>query len=159
MCLQRHSFIALLLSNLPIMRIKVLMIGDDPVALIADIQLLRDTQFLVYTSFDTDNLVPLIEEIHPDIIFINPQHSNSTLTDVYNTIVGDIDIPVIYTLSEDELYFVTRKNGALKRKVIGDSILAAVKLALQYDNQSRVRINFKNQMPPEAQVLYTRYNY
>jgi len=131
------------------MRIKILMVGDDPAALTADIQLLRDKNLLVYTSFDTDNLIPLIEEIQPDLVFINPQNENLNLTEVYNTIVNNtfFNFPVVYTLSEDDIYLVTRKKGKGKRKVIADNMLAAIKLALQYSDHSSPKSDFEILLP------------
>jgi hypothetical protein len=113
------------------------MVGDDPVTLTADIQLLRDKNFLVYTSFDTDNLHSLIEEIHPDLLFINPQKENAVLADVYNNVTSEalLALPVVYTLLEDNVYIVTRKNAATGNKnAITDNILSAVKLALDYSD-------------------------
>lgn len=115
------------------------MVGDDPVMLAADIQLLRDKHFLVYTDFNTDNLNPLIEEICPDLLFINPQNANAVLDEVYNAIAADTwhTGPVVYTLQEDDVYLVTKKNVATgNTTVIADNILSAIKMAFDDDKNA-----------------------
>ena len=51
------------------MRIKILLLGDDPLTEIADGQLLRDRGFLVFTAFNLMNVNDLIAEVQPDLIF------------------------------------------------------------------------------------------
>lgn len=118
------------------MSIKVLLVGNDPVAMVADGQLLRDRGFLVYTTFNLDNLSELITEIKPELIFFNPHLQSDQMTDAYNNIVNGIyftNIPVIYTLSEDDVYLITRKRTESKEKrtIISDNIIDAVKMALR----------------------------
>src|SRR6476620_11480576 len=99
------------------MRIKVLLLGDDPLSVVSDAQLLRDRGLLVYTAFNLLNIEDLIKEIKPDVIFFDPHRPNTDITDVYNNLVNGIyytSIPVIFTLSEDDVYLVTRKRTASK---------------------------------------------
>lgn len=129
------------------MRIKILLVGDDPASTVADCQLLRERGLMVFTSFNTQNLEELVAEIKPDIVFFDPHHPNNQITDAYNSFVGDIchtRIPVIYTLSDDDVYLVTRKRTASKdkRTNIADNIIGAVKMSLQ-TNKTSHRKTFK----------------
>src|ERR1700744_651343 len=123
------------------MRIKVLMVTDDPVLAVADVQLLKDKEFLVYSCFNTDNLANLISELVPDVLFINPMHSNQHLVETYNNTLNNlslIKLPVVYTLSEDDVYMVTRKRTIMKKKrtLIADNMLDAIKASLETDTHN-----------------------
>ncbi len=118
------------------MRIKILMLGKDPTSLIADGQLLRDRGIMVFTSFNLENVPELIKEIKPDLLFFDAAQPDDTFTELYNGIVNSIEytkIPVIFTLSEDDVYLVTRKRTEMKEKrsMISDNIIDAVKMAMQ----------------------------
>ena len=122
------------------MRIKILLLGFDPYSIVADAQLLRDRGMLVYTAFNLQNINDLIGEVLPDIIFFDAHKSNNEITEAYNTMVNGEHvktIPVIFTLSEDDLYLVTRKRSDAKdkRSLIADNIIDAIKMAL-YSNKS-----------------------
>jgi hypothetical protein len=111
------------------------MLGNDPESLVADGQLLRDHGMLVFTIFDLTNMDELIKEIKPDILFFDAQQPDNLITEAYNNVVTSIqytNIPVIFTLSEDDVYLVTRKRTEVKEKrnVIADNIIDAVKIAL-----------------------------
>jgi hypothetical protein len=117
------------------MRIKILMLGDEPVSQMVDAQILRERGMLVYTAFNPDNIGETINEIKPDIVFFNPRTQNGLITDVYNNMVNGIyftNIPVIYTLSEDDVYLVTRKRTETKakRSIIADNMIEAIKMAM-----------------------------
>lgn len=117
------------------MRLKVLLISNDPPAAMADSQLLRERGLLVFTAFNPQNLAEHVEEIKPDVVFFDPQKINNELTDVYNLFVSDVKyahIPVIFTLSEDDIYLVTRTRTKIKKATtkIADNIVGAVKMAL-----------------------------
>lgn len=118
------------------MRIKILLLGDDPVSLMADGQVLRERGMLVFTTFNLENITETISEIKPDLIFFDPKKQNGLITEVYNSIVNSIyytHIPVVFTLSEDDVYLVTRKRTESKdkRDMIADNMIDAVKMALQ----------------------------
>jgi DNA-binding NtrC family response regulator len=118
------------------MRIKILLVGEDPLSLLTDGQLLKERGILVYTAFYLENMEELIREIKPDLVFFNPHKPSGQLTNVYNDFVNSIyftHIPVVYTLSEDDVYLVTRKRTTSKdkRTIISDNIVDAVKMALR----------------------------
>lgn len=118
------------------MRIKILLIGEDPLSLLTDAQLLKERGILVYTAFYLENLQDLVQEIKPDLVFFNPHKPSGEITNVYNDFVNSIyftHIPVVYTLSEDDVYLVTRKRTTSKdkRTIISDNIVDAVKMALR----------------------------
>jgi DNA-binding NtrC family response regulator len=122
------------------MRIKILLVGDDPVSLMADGQVLRDRGMLVFTTFNTDNLHDLISEINPDLLFFDPKTQDKRTADTYNDIINDSNyagIPVIYTLSEDEVYLITQKKTETKvrKSLTADNMTTAIKEAL-YSNKS-----------------------
>jgi response regulator RpfG family c-di-GMP phosphodiesterase len=118
------------------MRIKVLLLGDNPLSVVADAQLLRDRGLLVYTAFNLMNIEELIDEIKPDVIFFDPHKPDAQITDTYNNVVNGIKythIPVIFTLSDDDVYLVTRKRTASKEKrsIIADNMVDAIKMSLR----------------------------
>ncbi len=132
------------------MRIKILLLGDDPLTEIADGQLLRDRGFLVFTAFNLMNVNDLIAEVKPDLIFFNPHKLSNGITECYNNVVNGIEfthIPVVFTLSEDDVYLVTRKRTESKdkRTIIADNVIDAIKMALRssktaYKKTSQVHI-------------------
>jgi DNA-binding NtrC family response regulator len=117
------------------MRLKILLLGDDPVAMVADAQLLRERNMLVFTAFNLQNINEMIAEVRPDVIFFDAHRSNDQVTNAYNELVNGIyftNIPVVFTLAEDEVYLVTRKRTEAKdkRSFIADNMTDAVKIAL-----------------------------
>lgn len=118
------------------MRIKILMISDDVIAGLADARILKDKGLIVHTCYNIDNIPGVIDEIKPDLIFINPHTSSNDITNLYNSLVGSMSItgiPIIYTLSEDDVYLVNRKRTSAKdkRNFICDNIIDAVKVAMK----------------------------
>ena len=118
------------------MRIKILLLGNDPVSLMSDGQLLRERGLLVFTAFNLQNIYEIINEINPDVVFFDSQKPNILLTDTYNDLVNNIssaNVPVIFTLSDDTIYLVTRKwtDNKDKRTIIADNIIDAIKVALR----------------------------
>jgi len=117
------------------MRIKILLLGDDPVSLLADGQLLRERGLMVFPTFNLQNITELIEEVKPDALFFDPRNGNNQINEVYNGIINNgnfNNLPVIFTLSEDDIYLVTRKRADTKEKknIIADNIISALKMAL-----------------------------
>jgi response regulator RpfG family c-di-GMP phosphodiesterase len=117
------------------MRLKILLLGHDPVSMVADAQLLRERSMLVYTAYNLQNINELIGEVKPDVIFFDVHKSNNEITDAYNNMIKGTHfatIPVIFTLTEDDLYLVTRKRTDTKdkRSLIADNMIDAIRLAL-----------------------------
>lgn len=132
------------------MRIKILIAGNDPIAQIADSQLLRDKGMLVFTTYNQTNILEIIEEIQPDLIWFNPLGQDNGLVETYNKVLSfnvAERIPVIYTLSEDDMYLVTRKRTLIKQKTnfIADNIIEAIKMA--FDVQFRVSNTIAASLP------------
>ncbi len=126
------------------MRIKILLLGDNPSSLVADTQLLRERGMLVITSFNLDNINEMIAELKPDIIFFDAYKSNNKITEVYNDVVNGIrysNIPVVFTLSEDDVYLVNRKRTESKntRSLIADNMIDAIKLALDSSRSAHAK--------------------
>lgn len=149
------------------MRIKILLLGNDPLSLVADAQLLRERGIMVFSTFNLDNVSELIAEVKPDLVFFDAHGSNAMITDVYNNMVNGIrftNIPVIFTLAEDDVYLITRKRTDTKEKrtIISDNMIDAIKLALRpagnyhkkrspgpHSGKNRSPANSKN---PDAQM-------
>ncbi len=117
------------------MRIKILLLGNNPASLVADAQLLRERGMLVFSAFNLENILELIAEVKPDLLFFDAHRSNPLITEAYNNMVNGIyftNIPVVFTLSEDDVYLVTRKRTEArnKRTMISDNMIDAIKMAL-----------------------------
>ena len=117
------------------MRIKVLMVGDDPVFSIADARILKNKNVLVYNTYNVDNLDALVDEIRPNIIFINASCPDNYIN-TYKGVINDdryVTVPVIYTLAEDNVYLVNKPISSSKerRKIIAESVVDAVKISLR----------------------------
>ena len=135
------------------MRIRILMIGNDPAYLIPDAQMLKDRGFTVYTSEET-NYEGMIAEVKPSIIFVNFANPGQASTELYNKILDSVkhaNIPVVYTLSEDDVYLVNKSRTTMsrdKRNLICDNIVDSMKAALlsnaNFTRKSRVKIDRNN---------------
>jgi len=140
------------------MRIKILVIGGNPVSVVCDCQLLRDRGFMVFSAFNLENINELTAEIRPDVIFFDIQKQNTFTTDAYNKLISNIafaHIPVIYTLTDDDMYLVTRKrtNVTEKRTMIADNIIDAIKMAL-YNNKAYNKKIYNNTPPASTQLSF-----
>jgi len=117
------------------MSLKILLIGDDERALQADKTYLIDRGLHVHSCMHTEIIDELVHEIKPDVIFINPSHPDSSTREIYHTFLSDmhlLNIPIIYTLAEDDVYLVNRKRTSTKpkRNIIADNMIDAIKVAL-----------------------------
>lgn len=131
------------------MRIRILMVGNDPQYLAPDAEMLKERGFGVYTC--NDNCVSeMIEEVKPAVVFINPDNPGLSSTKVYHDLLDNIQyasLPVIYTLSEDDVYLVNRKRTASrdKRNMICDNVIDSIKTALladtNFNRRKRVKLN------------------
>lgn len=126
------------------MRIKILLLGDYPPSLVPDTQLLRDRGMLVFTAFNLDNIDALVDEIKPDVVFFDGQHPSNLMNDAYNSFVSNerfTHIPVLFTLTEDDLYLVTKKRTEVKskKKVIANNIISAIKMAFNVEKHQEKR--------------------
>jgi hypothetical protein len=130
------------------MRIRILMTGGEAQYLATEAQILKDRGFLVYTC-DEQNVAAAIPEVKPDVVFINPADPGLHSTKVYHELLDNVQyasVPVIYTLSEDDVYLVSRKRTASRdrRNLIADNIVDGIKCALLTDGTftaKRVKVN------------------
>ena len=116
------------------MHTRILIAGDDQMTLAADSMLLKDRGMYVYTVMSIENIPELIDEIKPDILFFDSVKMGNDIKDAYNNTVNNTafkNIPVIFTLSEDEMYLV--KRGIRKKLSKADNVVDAVKMALEID--------------------------
>lgn len=129
------------------------MVGNNAEYLAPDAEMLRDRGFAVYTC--SDNIVSeMIEEIKPSVVFVNPDAPGLSSTKVYHELLDNIhyaSLPVIYTLSEDDVYLVNRKRTASrdKRNMICDNVIDSIKTALLADTAftKRKRVKLHGNYP------------
>ena len=143
------------------MRLKILVFGNDPVSLVADCQLLHEKGLLVFTAFNMQNVNELVKEIKPDLVFFDAHKQTKDITDAYNEFVNGIEytnIPVIYTLSDDDIYLITRKRTASKEKrdIISDSIVGAIRMALRSNKTYQKKSYGFNHIPLPFPVITAR---
>ncbi|MCB0698977.1 MAG: hypothetical protein H6551_13150 [Chitinophagales bacterium] len=129
------------------MRLKVLLTGKDENAQIPDAEMLRDRGFLVYRC-EEEVVDDMIDELHPDILIINPLEKDNSSTSLYNRLLSSIKyarLPLIYTLSEDDVYLVNRKRTAIRgmRNFIVDNIIDGIKTALASSKNNNRELGFK----------------
>ena len=137
------------------MGIKVLMLGGDDMYMLPDAQMLRDRGFWVYTC-DTDNVDDAINEIHPEIIFVNPNDPGLDSTKVYHHLLDSVQfasIPLIYTLAEDEVYLVNRKRTTVRerRNFTSDNIIDGIRIALS-DKKEVMKLTGKKRNHSELPI-------
>lgn len=125
------------------MSLKILLISDDERAMQADKIYLKDRGLHVHACLHTEIINDLVAEVKPDVVFINPSLTDNQTTELYHYFLNDIrhlDIPIIYTLSEDDVYLVNRKRTAAKgkRNIIADNMIDAIKLALSKPHSTSV---------------------
>jgi len=118
------------------MHTRILIAGDDQMTLVADGTLLKDNGLYVYPVTSLDDLPELIAEVKPDVIFFDTVKMDDAVKAAYHTLVNDArykDIPIIFTITEDEMYLVTpkRTKGIMKKIVKAESVIDAVKMALK----------------------------
>lgn len=116
------------------MRLKVILTGREDELLLPDAEMLRNRGLLVYTCHESA-INEMIDEIDPDVVIINPEEPSLESTTVYHDLLDNIKyvrIPVIYTLSEDDVYLISRKRTAVKgkRNFISDNLVDGIKMAL-----------------------------
>lgn len=131
------------------MRLKVLLTGKDKNAQVPDAEMLRDRGFLVY-SCEERVVDDMIDELHPDVLIINPLDAEASSTGLYNRLLSSIKyarLPLIYTLSEDDVYLVNRKRTAIRgmRNFIVDNIIDGIKTALSgnKNNNNNQELGYK----------------
>ncbi len=123
------------------MRLKILLTGKDEQQQQPDAELLSQRGFLVYRC--GENVVgDMIDEIHPDVVIVNPiEKDNTTSSTLYEKLLNNIKyarLPLIYTLSEDDVYLVNRRRTATrgKRNFIADNIIDGIKTALGFNKDN-----------------------
>lgn len=125
------------------MRLKILLTGNDKSDHESDAELLRDKGFLVYRCKEAA-VNDMIEEVHPDVLIINPIDEQPSDTNLYQRILKSVKyakLPLIYTLSEDDIYLVNprRTTASEKRKFIVDNIVDGIKTALSSGSNRQLK--------------------
>ncbi len=110
------------------------MAGNDEAYLAAEKETLRLKGFTVYVATNKQILKDLIEEIKPDLLFLNFQRPGDSDIALYHSVLDDVKIaglPVVFTLSEDDVYLVNRKRTVSreKRNITAHNVIKAIKLA------------------------------
>ena len=129
------------------MGLRILLIGDDLNHLKTDGALLRSKGCRVYFCVNEGLVNKMIEETRPDVVYINTQFHDEHSSALYNTLIDNIQhvsLPVIYTLSENDVYLVNRKRTALKerRYMTSNNLLDAIRISFELPevNRSKKRI-------------------
>lgn len=131
-----------------VMRLKILLTGKDKFQHEPDAEMLRDRGFLVYRCDESD-VNDMIDEVHPDVLIINPTVQEQSSTSLYNRLLNSIryaKLPLIYTMSEDDVYLVNRKRTLSRgnRNFIVDNIIDGIKTALSGNSSRRKNLGNLN---------------
>lgn len=128
------------------MRLKVLLTGKDKYYHEPDAEMLKEKGFLVYRCDETV-VSDMIEEVHPDVLIINPTDEQQPATTLYHRLLKSIKyakLPLIYTLSEDDVYLVNgRRTPRNRSSYIVDNIVDGIKAALSGGYRGRNNIKLK----------------
>jgi len=128
-----------------IMALRILMTGSDSKLLRADAAKLRQQGFSIFLCNKDSLMGAMIDEVEPDVIFIDSRDSDARSTNLYHWLLDHItfaSIPIIYTLAVNDVYLINRKRTAIKelRYTTSDNILDAIELALAPCLPSKKRI-------------------
>ena len=115
------------------MRIKVLITGERTADMAIEAEILKNKGLMVYTC-NPANTEAFMDEVVPDVVYFNAGGATGC-TDVYHHVLDNasfMDIPVIYTLLEDDVYLVNKKRNTHSnhRHIICDNILDAIKASV-----------------------------
>lgn len=128
------------------MRLKVLLTGHDKFNHEPDAELLREKGFLVYRCEET-TVNDMIDEVKPDVLIINPTDEQPSDSSLYQRILRSIKyarLPLIYTLSEDDVYLVNRKrNTREKGNFIVDNIIDGIRTALDGNHRTLKKVQLR----------------
>lgn len=114
------------------MRFKILLVTNRDKATAADAEMLRERGMLVYTC-DSSIATEMVGEIVPDVVLVNPNEPDASLTKSYHSLLQqktDMNIPIIYTLAEDELYLINIKRRNKIERCTADNIIDSIKTSL-----------------------------
>lgn len=131
--------------------LRILMTGNDYNYLKTDGEMLRQRGFSVYICERNDLVDDLVQEVKPDVVFINSQKPDKSTTEVYHHLIDNVthaSVPVIFTLLEDDVYLINRKRTAAKdrRYIMSDNIVDAIKKALTPFTPVKKHVNINTQL-------------
>jgi len=126
------------------MSTQVLIIGNNRKQLKASSTLLCDNGFAVTVCSDNKKMNSLIETLKPQVVFFDTGIQDASSADLYHALLDNIrfaSIPVIFTLSKNDVYLVSRKRTAVreKRNVVAAGPLEALSAALRQPDQRVAR--------------------
>lgn len=127
------------------MRLKVLLTGKDKYHHEPDAEMLKERGILVYRC-EEQSVNDMIEEVRPDVLIINTLDEKHSSTSLYQRLLDSIKyakLPLIFTLSEDDVYLVNRKRVGLKgpRNFMTDNILDGIRTALGGSRRTLEKFN------------------
>ena len=116
------------------MGLRILLIGDDLNYMMKDGAMLRAHGLRVYFCNDFRLVGDLMDETKPDVLFVNAKVHDEESTAMYHRLLDNVhyaSIPVIYTLSANDVYLVNRKRTATResRYMTSNNIIDAIKMA------------------------------
>jgi response regulator RpfG family c-di-GMP phosphodiesterase len=117
------------------MGLRILIIGNDSNYLQADADMLHARGLNVYTCARPEVMIEMVDEVKPDILFLNWQTTDEKSTALYNSLLDNVRfaaLPIIYTLAEDDVYLVNRRRTTVKenRYITCDNIISAIRKGL-----------------------------
>ena len=95
------------------MGLRILLIGDDLTYMMKDGAMLRAHGLRVYFCNDFRLVGDLMDETKPAVLFVNAKVHDEESTAMYHRLLDNVhyaSIPVIYTLSANDVYLVNRKH-------------------------------------------------
>lgn len=117
------------------MSLRILMVGDDAAHLQHEKELLRKKDWYVYTCESFELMDDMINEVLPDVLYINPKVADAFTAACYSKLLEEeryVQFPIVYTLSIGDIYLVNprRHNTDGHRYIICndncDAILTAM---------------------------------
>ena len=144
------------------MGLRILVIGDDLNHLKVDGEMLRSKGFRVYYCLNKDLVNEMLEETSPDIAFINSSTHTEDSADIYHSLLDNLQyvtLPVVYTLSEDDVYLVNRKRTAIKeqRYMTTNNVLDAIRMAFLHSGEPATRKRIPVLYPIHNNNIYSPF--
>lgn len=132
------------------MSTRILIIGNNRKHLETSKRKLSEGGFAVAICSDGQDVTARIDKLKPDVVFIHTSDVSDASTGLYNNLVDNVryaTLPVIFTLSENDVYLVNRRRAATPEKwsVLASDPIEAVYTALQQTaTQQRSELSFRD---------------
>lgn len=124
------------------MNLRILMISDEKKLLYQDKKLLSEKGFEVFISDSSASMSWMINKVNPGAVLIGAKNMEENSTRLYHEFLDNLlfaHLPVIFALSEAEVYIINRKRtiNKEKRSFICSNVTDAVSLIAEEDSVKR----------------------